>query len=639
LTTVDPWLRRHLGIYTTPAEVVSAQVHIVDDVLRRRMARAAGLGDPDVAIVDPAVGSGAYPLGVVAHVGPERLVQRLHLWDQRADEANAARQRLRDALGTDVEIHARDVLAEPVAIDAPVLVCIGNPPYNRQTVDRGRVVPRKGGWVRFGQPRPILDDFVDATAGVHVKSLYNDYVYFWRWAVWQVCEQRAGPGVVSLITPTSFLSGPGFGAMRAWLRQAFDELWVLDLEGDGRGTRRSENVFEGVQTPVAICMGVRYGEASTGRPAQVHHARLAGTRARKLAVLGQVGCIEDVEWQAIEADLPSRLTPCPGGSYESWPRLTELFPRQFSGCQMKRRWPIAPTPEILRARWATFVKLRPSERELAFRPTRDRTIDSAPHGLMPLRQLDADAPCPDPVRYAYRSFDRQWVLADPRLGDFLRPALWHTAGPRQLFLTSLLTHPLGPGPSAVVTKLVPDLDHFRGSFGGRAVMPLWLDASATQPNLAPGLLPSLSDTYGTQIAPEAFLAYCYALLSAPRYQARFADELRTPGARVPLTANAGLFARAVELGQQLVRIHTYEAVPKHQGPVSPDELDFSVSGLNVTRSWLRYRRDGWSTQIDCEWSELVGLIVATLTAVPALDALLDEIVNAKTLARYPWTRA
>jgi hypothetical protein len=33
------------------------------------------------------------------------------------------------------------------------------------------------------------------------------------------------------------------------------------------------------------------------------------------------------------------------------------------------------------------------------------------------------------------------------------------------------------------------------------------------------------------------------------------------------------------------------------------------------------------------------LIVATLTAVPALDALLDEIVNAKTLARYPWTRA
>jgi len=631
LTTVDPWLRRHLGVYTTPDEVVSAQVHLVDDLLRSHMALQAGLGESKVAIVDPALGSGAYPLGVAECIGPAQLGPRLHLWERRAEDAELARWRLRDVLGTDVPVHVRDVLNAPVAIDAPVLVCLGNPPYNRQIVGPERAVPRKGGWVRFGQPRAILDDFVDAAAGVHLKSLYNDYVYFWRWAVWLVCEQRPGPGVVSLITPSSFLTGPGFGAMRAWLRRAFDKLWVLDLEGDGRGTRRSENVFEGVQTPVAICMGVRTGERSSPSHAVVHYARLTGSRIYKVARLAQVRRIGDIDWSPVQADGRAGLTARASSRYDTWPRLTELFPHQFSGCQMKRRWPIAPTPDILRERWAAFVRLTPSERELAFRPTRDRTIDSAPHGLTPLRELEADAPCPEPVRYAYRSFDRQWVLADARLGDFLRPALWRIAGPRQLFLTSLLTHPLGAGPAAVITNLVPDLDHFRGSFGGKAVMPLWLDALATQPNLAPGLLDFLSHRYGMPITPQAFLAYCYALLATPRYQARFEDELRTPGPRVPLTDKANLFARAADLGRHLIALHTYEAVPAG-GPVSPALWDFSVSGLRVVKSFVRYRQ---ADQVTGELRELLGLIAGTLALQPALDALLDEVVTSSTLAGYP----
>jgi hypothetical protein len=26
--------------------------------------------------------------------------------------------------------------------------------------------------------------------GVHAKNLYNDYVYFWRWALWKVFENK-----------------------------------------------------------------------------------------------------------------------------------------------------------------------------------------------------------------------------------------------------------------------------------------------------------------------------------------------------------------------------------------------------------------------------------------------------------------
>ena len=81
--------------------------------------------------------------------------------------------------------------------------------------DGGR---RKGGWVRHGDEgsdeSPILDDFLepvrDAGGGVHLKNLYNDYVYFWRWALWKVFDSTKDAGIVTFITASSYLRGPGF---------------------------------------------------------------------------------------------------------------------------------------------------------------------------------------------------------------------------------------------------------------------------------------------------------------------------------------------------------------------------------------------------------------------------------------------
>ena len=96
----------------------------------------------------------------------------------------------------------------------PVIVCLGNPPYDRHEADDSNKA-RTGGWVRWGDggERTILRDFLDpatdAGHGVHVKNLYNLYVYFWRWALWKVFEQDAaeGPGIVSFISASSYLDG------------------------------------------------------------------------------------------------------------------------------------------------------------------------------------------------------------------------------------------------------------------------------------------------------------------------------------------------------------------------------------------------------------------------------------------------
>jgi predicted helicase len=657
-----PESRRHHGVYSTPAEVARAQVRLVDDLLRRRLGCEAGLVDARVTIMDPAVGSGVYPLAILDHCGPsavDALKRRMRLFETRPGAAALARAR-----GLPVE--ECDALASTLELDAPILVCLGNPPYRRRAADPST--------------RAGLADLADAADGIHLKNLYNDYVHFWRWALRTACEARRGPAVLCFVTAGSYLRGPGFGGLRRLLRQLLDEFWVVDLEGDQRAARASDNVFP-IRTPVAIALGVRYAHTRPRSAARVHYARLTGSSADKRARLGALRSAADLDWQPVTSAWSAPLTSARHSAYSNWPALTELFPWQLSGAQLKRTWPIGVTRQVLRSRWRYLLQLPFAERRDAFGPTRDRDIDASPPDLLddalhlrPLSELASDDPGREPMRYAYRPFDRHWVLPDARVGDFMRPKLWRISGPGQVFLTSMLTNVLGPGPAAVATALVPDMDHFRGSFGARHVIPLWRDASATVANVSGVHLARLSQKYGFDVSAPALMAYCYALLAAPSYTRRFEEELRTPGPRVPLTGDAAVFQHGAALGCQLLRLHTYREMRDGRaqvlrpigdgypgaysydaareviclgdgliGPVTAEAWAFSVSGYAVAGGWLRrrLRRGGkslldstvptvWPHELTRELLELLWLIEATLARHAALDALLDEAAHSAT---------
>ena len=89
---------------------------------------------------------------------------------------------------------------------------------------------------------------------------------------------------------------------------------------------------------------------------------------------------------------------------------------------------------------------------------------------------------------------------------------------------------------------MPDLHHYKGSFGGR-VFPLWRDRAASEPNLPPKLLGFLERKYKTTVSAEDLMAYIAAVAAHPAYTARFQDDLAQPGLRIPLTANAQTFRK------------------------------------------------------------------------------------------------
>ncbi len=690
LAAYDPKLRKDRGVYFTPIEVVRTQVRLTGELLRTRFNKPLGFADEDVVVLDPAVGTGTYPLAVLDHAADavegrlgrgavegkiRGFADRLHAFEILVGAYSVAHlrisQRLRDLNVTDKpsNVYLTDTLESPngladfpasmmqaslteehnralnVKKDTRVFVCLGNPPYDREERDPSdESSRRKGGWVRYGDEGsdepPILEDFLkparDAGLGVHIKNLYNDYVYFWRWALWKVFDSTADSGVVTFITGSSYLRGPAFTGMRRKMREVFDELWIIDLEGDSIGARKTENVFS-IRTPVAIAIGLRDGEPKPETPAQVWKVKLSGSSADKLAELDHRDSLSKFDWRLCSNDWDAPFYATGVGTYFDWSAVTDIFPWQHSGSQIKRKWPIGETRKVLLKRWEQLLNTDQLERRTAFRETRDRKIDQQYQRLSgeyerdpPIKSLNADSEVPNIKAYAYRTLDLHWVIADARLGDYLRPELWSSHSGNQVYMTSLLTKVLGKGPAAAVTSEPPDLDHFCGR-GGKDVIPLWRDADATDPNVTKGLLEKLHDAFGCPTTAERLFAYAYGVLAQPTYVDQFWDELELPPPRLPITKNADLFNRVSDHGAELIHLHTYGkrfdgagndgSVPQgdarctmgvlpdrypesHEydranevlqvgdgefAPVKSEVWDYSVSGKQVVKLWLDRR--------------------------------------------------
>jgi hypothetical protein len=160
------------------------------------------------------------------------------------------------------------------------------------------------------------------------------------------------------------------------------------------------------------------------------------------------------------------------------------------------------------------------------------------------------------VPYAFRSFNRQWIIPDIRVITQPNAILWNTSSNKQIYLTALSRSSPTAGPALTFAATAPDLDHYKGSFGGR-VFPLWSDAAATKTNLKPALVSYLNKALGIPITPEDLFSYIAAVAANPAYTARFQPDLSTPGLRIPLTADAALFREAAALGRRVLWLHTF----------------------------------------------------------------------------------
>jgi hypothetical protein len=617
LAVYDNELRKQTGSYYTPPEVVGTMVRLVDDVLRSRFHLPAGLASPEVTVVDPAVGTGTFVLGILRRIagtvqadqGPEavpgainRALRRLVAFERQLGPFAVAQLRivaeLADLTGavpaTPLRMFLTDTLGRPdveeerrPSIPAPVTVVIGNPPYKVKA--RGR-----GGWVesgRAGAPEPPLGAWQPPRAwglGTHAKHLRNLYVYFWRWATWTAFDRNpdASAGIVCFITAAGFLNGPGFQRMRDYLRRTAGEIWVIDCSPEGHQPEVNTRIFQGVQQPVCIVLVSRPPTTDPLVPARIRFCALpAGTREAKLSTLSEL-TLGTRGWARCPSDWRAPFLPKSLSAWGTYPALTDLFVYNGSGVMPGRTWVIAPDAESLLRRWQRLIDAPSDQKELLFHPHlrkgqpgdrhSRRVVASGLSGHEPRPEAVADerGPCSPPMRYGFRSFDRQWIIPDNRLINQANPELWHCHSHHQVYLTALVQHSPSAGPAVTFTGLIPDLHHYKGSFGGR-VFPLWRDREASVPNAPSGLLVYLSQAYRARVSAEDLMAYIAAIAAHPEFIVRFANNLVQPGLRIPITADGATFAAAADLGRTIIWLHTFGerfADPRRGRPAQPPRL-------------------------------------------------------------------
>ena len=463
LEAFDPALRKQLGVWYTPTEVVRYMVARVDKALKDDLGISDGLAAENVYVLDPCCGTGAYLAEVlrrialnlqgqgrgalagvavrkaatervfgfeimpapfvVAHLQVGLTMQNLDapLADDGTERAGVF---LTNAL-TGWEPHMNKPLpfpeleeerdrADRVKQETPILVILGNPPYNGfagMAVDEERELSEAYRTTRRVR-RP------------EGQGLNDLYVRFFRMAERRIAE-KTGQGVVCFISNYSWLDGLSFTGMRERFLEAFDAIRIDCLNGDKYKTGKvapdgspdpsmfsTEGDPVGIQVGTAISTLVRKGDHEPAKSVAFRH--LWG-QAKPAELIATAEAEPDALYSGIEPVLPLGLPfveMAVSADWFDWPALPDLFPVSFPGVKTSRDGFLVDTDlDRLRARVGDYFDTALSHEEIGRRYPKVMK-STAGFDAPAVRDALLKLGGPDEagfIRFAYRPFDNRWL--------------------------------------------------------------------------------------------------------------------------------------------------------------------------------------------------------------------------------------
>ena len=591
LEAFDPDLRKQLGVWYTPTEVVRYMVARVDKALKDDLGIPDGLAAENVYVLDPCCGTGAYlaevlrrtaanlegqGLGaltgarvkqaatqrvfgfeimpapfVVAHLQTGLALQDLGA-PLADDETERAGVFLTNALtGWEPrttkplpfpELEEERDRAERVKQETPILVILGNPPYNGfagMAVDEERELSQAyRSTKRVRRPEG--------------QGLNDLYVRFFRMAERRIAD-KTGQGVVCFISNYSWLDGLSFTGMRERYLEAFDAIRIDCLNGDKYKTGKvapdgspDPSIFSTAGDPV----GIQVGTAITTLVRKADHAPADAVGFRHLwgqAKPAELIATAELEpgalYEGVKPVLPLGLPfvrTAVSDAWFDWPSLPDLFPVSFPGVKTSRDGFLVDVGlDRLKARIADYFDAGLSHEEIARRyPGVMKT--TARFDARAVRDALLKRGGPDEagfMRFAYRPFDNRWLyweaetkLLDEERAEY-RPHVFE--GNLWLVLQNKARPDLSP---PLVISNIGDLNQMNS---GVYCVPVWLaddgfgsnDKEARRrPNLS-GAVQRYLNRLGAGV--EDLFCHVIAVLHDLAYNELNADALRAEGARIP----------------------------------------------------------------------------------------------------------
>jgi hypothetical protein len=632
LEAFDPELRKELGVWYTPPEIVKYMVERVDTVLREELNLPDGLANKNVYVLDPCCGTGSYLVEVLDRIhrtlrerGEDALTASdlkeaaqkrvfgfeilpapfvvahlqlgLFLQNMGAPLSERPRERVGVYLTNALtgweppkgpkqrlifpELEEERDAAERVKLDVPILVILGNPPYNSFA-----------GIARMEEERDLSEAYrtTRRAPAPQGQGLNDLYVRFFRMAERRIV-QKTGRGVVCLISNYSWLDGLSFTGMRERYLEAFDTIWIDNLHGDriiseyAPDGRTSETVFAvqgkspGIKIGTAISLLVSKHAFNKSKDGQVFYRDMNKARAddRRQSLIASLSDTHLAERYAILEPVigiglpfkPRALAP----AYLQWPLLPELFPVSFPGVKTSRDDVVVDiNRERLVDRMKQYFNLEISNEEM-------RRI--SPSAMMSTGRFRAEA-VRDQLRnrgflpknivpYCYRPLDVRWLYWEPetKLLDEKRSEyfphvfptnLWIEARQKQPmerfdrgYFTRILADNFGNGLSNFFPLFLKDergQKHLLGAHEPHDVRSL---PNSTRLNIGDSLVAYLVQTATIDDAPSTFY-HALAILHAPNYRTENSGGLRQDWPRIPLPKTKEALLASAELGQQIAAL-------------------------------------------------------------------------------------
>ena len=594
LEAFDPELRKQLGVWYTPSEVVRYMVARVDIALKEDLGIADGLAADNVFVLDPCCGTGTYLAEVLRRIAANLQGKGLGALTG-AQVKKAATQRVfgfeimpapfvvshlqvgltmqaLDAALSDDETERAGVYltnaltgwepsvqkplpfpeleeerdrADRVKQETPVLVILGNPPYNGfagMAVDEERELSAAYRTTRRVR-RP------------EGQGLNDLYVRFFRMAERRIAE-KTGRGVVCFISNYSWLDGLSFTGMRERFLEAFDAIRIDSLNGDKRKTGKTTpdgapdpSIFSTPGDPV----GIQVGTAITTLVRKADHqpAKEVGFRhlwgQTKLSDLTATAEVRPNElYDIVEPNLPLGLPFAQmvvSSGWGDWPALPDLFPMSFPGVTTSRdAFLVDIDREKLEARVADYFNANFTDAEIGRRfPSVMKSTGryNAPTVRDTLIRRD-EAKGSGIARYSYRPFDTRWLYweAETKLLDEKRADYKPHVEDGNLWLSS--TQHLRKGETEPQAYFTHNLASYHLIERGALWFPAWLceegmalDGGGEQrrPNLSDAAQRYL-DRLGLGV--EDLFHQVLAVLHDPSYREANAGALRMEWPRIPL---------------------------------------------------------------------------------------------------------
>ena len=595
LEAFDPALRKQLGVWYTPAEVVRYMVARVDRALKGDLGIEDGLAAENVYVLDPCCGTGAYLAetlkriaanlrgkGVGALTGArvkEAATQRVFGFEIMPApfvvahlQVGLTMQALDAPLSDDgneragvfltnaltgweprtqkplpfPELEEERDRAERVKQDTPVLVILGNPPYN------GFV------GVAVEEEQRLLEAYRSAKRVElpDTRALHDLYVRFFRMAERRIAE-RTGQGVVCFISNYSWLDGLSFAGMREHYLDAFDAIRIDCLNGDkyktGKATpdgKLDPSIFSTPQRPGGHPGGELLSPHWSGRRTTLQPnpwaSATCGDRTSSAGLTGTAEAEPGGLYETIEPVLALGLPFAPtvvSREWHEWPTLLELFPVYFCGVNTNRdRLLVDIDLERLKSRIRDYFNDDLSHDQITqLHPAAMRTTARFDARSVRDTLIKRGGPVEAGfLRYSHRPFDNRWLYweAETKLLNEKRPHYRPHVFPGNIWLSAVpRLRKDDTEPQAAVTSHMASLHLIEW---GANMFPAWLrdDGLALEgagerqrPNLSAAAQRYL-DRLGLGV--EDLFHHALAVLHDPAYREANAGALRMEWPRIPL---------------------------------------------------------------------------------------------------------